>query len=68
MGKGTGGSSIVTVIKTPLGAGLMLIITLILATLSVASTISGQLTAAALSAAGLFVVVLIIAMVNLVGK
>ncbi len=67
MGKGTSGS-IVEVIKTPLGAVLMLVITLILAGLSVATSISGNLTAAAVSAAGVFVVVLILAMVNLVGK
>jgi hypothetical protein len=69
MGKGgsaTGG--IVGVIKTPLGAVLMLVVTLILAGLSVASSISGDLTAAAVSAAGMFTVVLILAMVNLVGK
>ena len=66
MGKGT--SSIIDVIKTPLGAVLMLVVTLILAGLTVASGISGDLTAAAISAAGMFTIVLILSMVNLVGK
>lgn len=55
-------------IKTPLGAVLMLVVTLVLSGIAIASAISGQLTAAAVSAAGLIVVVLLIAMVNLVGK
>jgi len=55
-------------IKTPLGAVLMIIVTLVLAGISVASTVSGDLTAAAVSAAGLITIVLIIAMINLVGK
>lgn len=64
----SGVGSIVNMIKTPLGAVLMLIVTLILASLTVASGISGDLTAAVASAAGMFTVVLILAMVNLVGK
>ena len=67
MGKGAAGG-IVGLIKTPLGAVLMLVVTLILAGLTIASAISGDLTAAAVSAAGLVVIVLIIAMINLVGK
>lgn len=59
-------SSLLNNFKTPLGAVLMLVITLVLAGLTVASAISGELTAAAVSAAGLVVVVLIIAMVSLV--
>jgi len=62
------GGSILSAIKTPLGAVLMLVITLILAGLSIASSVSGDLTAAAVSAAGLVVIVLIIAMINMVGK
>jgi hypothetical protein len=61
-------SYVAKIIQTPLGAVLILIITLVLAGLTVASAISGQLTAAAVSAAGLFVIVLIIAMVNLAGR
>jgi len=56
------------VLKTPLGAVLMIVVTLILAGLSIASAVSGELTAAAVSAAGLVVIVLILAMINLVGK
>lgn len=59
-------SSMLDNFRTPLGAVLMLVITLVLAGLTVASAISGELTAAAMSAAGLVVVVLIIAMVSLV--
>lgn len=59
---------IINMIKTPLGAVLMLVVTLVLAGLTVAAAISGELTAAAVSAAGLLVVVFIIAMINYVGK
>jgi len=55
-------------IKTPLGAVLMLVVTLVLAGLTVAAAVSGELTAAAVSAAGLLVVVFIIAMINYVGR
>jgi len=60
--------SVVSMVKTPLGAVLILVITLILSGLSIASAISGELTAAATSAAGLVVIVLIIAMINIIGK
>ena len=62
------GSSIIDMIKTPIGAVLMLVVTLVLAGLTIAAAVSGELTAAAVSAAGLLVVVFIIAMVNYVGK
>ena len=68
MGRGGIAGGIVEMVKTPLGAVLILVITLILAGLSVASSVSGQLTAAAVSAAGLVTIVLIIAMINLIGK
>jgi len=61
-------SGIIDMVKTPLGAVLILVITLILAGLSIASAISGELTAAATSAAGLVVIILIIAMINILGK
>jgi len=67
MGRGTA-SGIVSVIRTPLGAVLIIIITLILAGLSIASAVSGELTAAAVSAAGLIVIVLLLAMINMIGK
>ena len=59
---------IVEMVRTPLGAVLILVITLILSGLSIASTVSGELTAAAVSAAGLVVIILIIAMINIIGK
>jgi hypothetical protein len=65
MGKG---SSIVESIKAPLAAVLMLVTTLILAGLSVVSAVSGELTAACVSAAGMFSVILILAMVDLIGR
>ena len=68
MGRGGTAGGIVEMVKTPLGAVLILVITLILAGLSVASSVSGQLTAAAVSAAGMVTIVLIIAMINLIGK
>lgn len=61
-------ADMVDMIKTPLGAILLLVIALVFAGLSIASAISGELTAAAVSAAGLFVVIFIIAMVKYVGK
>lgn len=64
---GTGGS-IVSAIRTPLGALIVLVITLVLAGLSIAASISGDLTAAAVSAAGFVVIILILAMINALGK
>ena len=61
-------TDIIQMIKTPLGAVLMLVVTLVLAGLTIAAAVSGELTAAAVSAAGLLVVVFIIAMINYVGK
>lgn len=46
----------------------MLVVTLVLAGLTITAAVSGELTAAAVSAAGLLVVVFIIAMINYVGK
>lgn len=66
MGTKVGG--LMGILKTPLGAVLMLVVTLILAGLTIASAISGELTAAAVSAAGLIVIVLLLAMINIVGK
>ena len=62
------GKGVQNIIETPLGAVLILIITLILAGLTVAASISGQLTAAAVAGAGLFAITLIIGMINLAGR
>ena len=59
---------IISMIKTPLGAVLMLVVTLVMAGLTIAAAISGELTAAAVAAAGLLVVIFIIAMINYIGK
>jgi len=61
-------AGIIEYVRAPLGAVLILVITLILAGLSIASAVSGELTAAAVSAAGLVVIVLILAMINMIGK
>jgi len=58
---------IIDAIKTPLGAVLALIITGALAALTIAVSISGALTAAMVSAAGLLVIVFILFFVRLAG-
>lgn len=60
--------AILSAIKTPLGAIMMLVILFVLAGLSIVSAISGELTAAATSAAGFVVIIVILGMVNLIGK
>lgn len=62
------GGTIINIIKTPVGAVLMLVVTLVLAGLSIAAAISGELIAAAVSAAGFISIILILAAVNLFGK
>jgi hypothetical protein len=52
------------IIKTPLGIIILFIIMLVLAGLSIATAISGALTAAAVSAAGLLVVVVLLVVVK----
>ena len=60
--------SVLSTIKTPLGAVLVLVVTLVLASISIASSISGQLTAAAISASGIVTIILIIGMIGLISK
>lgn len=67
-GKGNMAGTIVDIIKTPIGIVLLLVVTLVLAGLTIASAISGELTAAAVSAAGFIVIIFIIAMVNFIGR
>jgi hypothetical protein len=57
-------SGIMDIIKTPLGIIILFIIMLVLAGLSIATAISGALTAAAVSAAGLLVVVVLLVVVK----
>ncbi len=66
-GEGTAGG-IMEIIKTPLGIIILFIIMLVLAGLSIASAISGALTAAAVSSAGLLVVVVLLVVVKVLGK
>ena len=62
------GAGIVNTIKTPLAAVLLLIVCLVLAGLTIAASVSGDLTAAAVSAAGFVVIILILAMINALGR
>lgn len=66
MAKGSG--NIMSVIRTPLGIVILFIILLVLAGLSVASAISGELTAAAVSSAGFLVVIVLLVVVAALGK
>jgi len=67
MGKSSTGS-IMGVIRTPLGIVILFIILLVLAGLSVASAISGELTAAAVSSAGFLVVIVLLVVIAALGK
>lgn len=66
MSSTTGG--IMEIIKTPLGIIVLFIIMLVLSGLTIASAISGSLTAAAVSSAGLLVVVVLLVVVKVLGK
>ena len=60
--------SLMSAIKSPLAILVMFVIALVFAGLTVAASISGALTAAAISAAGFFVIILILVAVNMIGK
>ncbi len=68
MPKSSGTGSIMSIIRTPLGIIILFIIMLVLAGLSIASAISGALTAAAVSSAGLLVVIVLLVVVGVLGK
>ena len=68
MGKSSSTGSIMGVIRTPLGIVILFIILLVLAGLSVASAISGELTAAAVSSAGFLVVIVLLVVIAALGK
>ena len=68
MGKGSASGDIMSVIRTPLGIVILFIILLVLAGLSVASAISGELTAAAVSSAGFLVVIVLLVVIAALGK
>ena len=62
------GGSIMSIIRTPLGIVILFIIMLILAGLTIASAISGELTAAAVSSAGLLVIIVLLVVIGTLGK
>ena len=68
LGKGSASGSIMSVIRTPLGVVILLIVILVLAGLTAVSAISGSLTAAAITGASLLVVVILLAVVGVLGK
>lgn len=55
-------------IKTPLGAVMMIVILFVLAGVGIIAGVSGELTTAALSAASFIIIIVILGMVNLIGK
>ena len=71
MNPGKGGTqtgTIMGIIRTPLGIIVLFIVMLVLAGLSIASAISGQLTAAAVSSAGLLTLIVLLVVINILGK
>ena len=62
------GSEIMAIIRTPLAIVILLIIMLVLAGLSIASAISGELTLAATSSAGLVVIVVLLVVIGAAGE
>jgi hypothetical protein len=68
MGKGSGSGTIMGIIRTPLGIIVLFIIMLVLSGLTIASAISGELTAAAVSSAGLLVVIVLLVVISVLGK
>ena len=56
------------IIKTPLGIVVLLVILLVLSGLAIASAISGELTAAAVSSAGLLTVIVLLVAIRILGK
>jgi hypothetical protein len=65
---GSPAGSIMSIIRTPLGIIVLFIIMLVLSGLTIASAISGSLTAAAVSSAGLLVVIVLLVVVSVLGK
>jgi hypothetical protein len=64
----SGAGTIMGIIRTPLGVIVLFIIMLVLSGLTIASAISGELTAAAVSSAGLLVVIVLLVVINVLGK
>lgn len=64
----SGTGTIMSIIRTPLGIIVLFIIMLVLSGLTIAAAISGELTAAAVSSAGLLVVIVLLTVIALLGK
>lgn len=60
--------SIMSIVRTPLGIIVLFVIMLVFAGLSICSAISGQLTAAAVSSAGLLTVIVLLTVISVLGK
>ncbi len=60
--------SVINTIKSPLAILVLFIVALTMAGLTIAASISGALTAAAVSAAGFFVIILILVAINAIGR
>ncbi len=59
---------LMSAIRSPLAILVLFIVALVFAGLTLAASISGALTAAAVSASGFFVIILILVAVNAIGK
>lgn len=68
MPKGGTSGSVMSIIRTPLGVVILFVIMLVLAGVTAFSAISGELTAAAVTGAGLLVVVVLLVVVSVLGK
>ena len=68
MAGGNASGTIMSIIKTPLGIIMLFIIMLVLSGLTIASAISGELTAAAVGSAGLLTVIVLLVAINVLGK
>ncbi len=67
-GGGSATGSIMSIIRTPLGIIVLFIVMLVLSGLSIASAISGELTAAAVSSAGLLTLIVLLVVISVLGK
>jgi len=65
---GNSSNSIMAMIRAPLGVIVLFIVMLTLAGLSIASAISGELTAAAVSSAGLLTLIVLLVVIGALGK
>ena len=68
MVKGNTSGTIMGIIRTPLGIIVLFIIMLVLSGLTIAAAISGELTAAAVSSAGLLVVIVLLTVIAVLGR